>query len=168
MRVNPRSNPDVETDPLGLWRVVLLRVDRSSTEGCWLWTGHVTADGYGSIRSQGKSVYVHRVAVLARDGAIPDGMTVDHTCHNDDTACDLGVACPHRRCVNPAHLDVVTAQENTSRSPNKKPLALGKRCRHGHLLLTEADIYVRPSRGDVVCRRCRAIERQTSRLKQAS
>lgn len=38
--------------------------------------------------------------------------TVDHLCHNADTACPGGHSCKHRRCINPGHLSITTAVEN--------------------------------------------------------
>ena len=31
------------------------------TTGCWLWTGHLTRDGYGQVSWEGSSRPVHRV-----------------------------------------------------------------------------------------------------------
>ena len=61
-----------------------------------------------------KNITGHRLAVIARDGSIPDGMTVDHICHNS-AVCTDGDVCIHRRCVNPSHLEVTTPQANTGR-----------------------------------------------------
>ena len=43
-------------------------------------------------------------------------MQIDHRCHTDAVAsgeCDGGDDCPHRKCVNPAHLEMISAAENT-------------------------------------------------------
>ncbi|HZO31102.1 MAG TPA: HNH endonuclease signature motif containing protein [Chloroflexota bacterium] len=48
-------------------------------------------------------------------GPIPDGLQLDHTCHNAASACPGGKSCLHRRCVNPAHLEPVTPLENQLR-----------------------------------------------------
>lgn len=55
----------------------------------------------------------HRVAYEDLVGPIPDDLCLDHTCHT--TACVLGNNCPHRRCVNPAHLEPVTSEVNARR-----------------------------------------------------
>lgn len=83
---------------------------------CWLWTGGLDGNGYGQFTADGRTMRVHRWAyeVLAgRD--VPDGMHVDHRCHNADPICPSG-ACPHKRCANPDHLEVVTFPENIRRS----------------------------------------------------
>lgn len=115
-----------------IWARVLDRVEVTDS-GCWLWTGTVNSRGYGCVGAgkRSRTVLVHRVAVLVRDGDIPDGMTVDHTCHHSDV-CTLANECPHRRCVNPEHLAVVTIGDNTRRRWESG------RCSKGHLLRTKA------------------------------
>ena len=75
----------------------------TKTRTCWIFNGCVNSRGYGSVGAgrKSKSVLAHRLVVIARDGEIPGDMTVDHTCEV-------------KRCVNPAHLQVVTRAENTS------------------------------------------------------
>jgi hypothetical protein len=48
-------------------------------------------------------------------GDIPVGMDIDHLCHNADPDCVSDASCPHRRCVNPKHLEAVTHRVNTLR-----------------------------------------------------
>lgn len=102
-------------DPIALRDRMMRRVEVQA-DGCWIFTGCVTSRGYGCVGAgaKGKSVLTHRLAVIADGREIPDGMTVDHLCH-DSATCHLDTRCPHRRCVNPDHLDVVTQGENTAR-----------------------------------------------------
>lgn len=78
---------------------------------CWLWTAHLTPQGYGSFglgrQSQGKTV-AHRVAWELTNGPIPDGLHIDHIC---------GV----RTCVNPGHLRTATTGENTEHRVQMAP-----------------------------------------------
>lgn len=105
--------------PQRFWSKVRIRQD-----GCWEWTGYVDPGGYGIYGGRG----VHRVVMQAvRD--IPDGLVVDHTCH-DPALCRLDTKCPHRRCCNPAHLRITTHAQNTlsGASPHsKKENALRRR-----------------------------------------
>lgn len=72
---------------------------------CWLWTGSTDKmSGYGRIRIDRSTKYVHRVSYELMVGDIPEGLHLDHLCRN-------------RACVNPYHLDPVTSGVNTRRSP---------------------------------------------------
>ena len=79
--------------------------------GCWLWTGTVSPQGYGSFgvgtRAQGKKV-AHRVAYELASGPIPHGMVIDHIC---------GV----RRCVCPDHLRLATTGANAEHRVSMMP-----------------------------------------------
>lgn len=73
--------------------------------GCWLWASTLNRKGYGTIRAGGsapKRFLAHRVAYQLVVGAIPAGLQLDHLCRV-------------RHCVNPAHLEAVTARENLRR-----------------------------------------------------
>lgn len=73
--------------------------DVEKTDGCWLWTGARTSDGYGSVRVEGRMVGAHRVAYELAHGAMPTGTSVLHT-------CDV------RSCVRPDHLFLGTQEDN--------------------------------------------------------
>lgn len=89
-------------------------------DGCWRWKIiHPGGDGYGRYWIQGRSERAHRISYSKAHGPIPGGARVDHTCH-DPKFCKGGAACPHRACVNPDHLEVVTHAENCRRGSNSK------------------------------------------------
>lgn len=75
-------------------------VDRGP--GCWVWRGARKQLGYGLYRVGAKLKQAHRVAYELMVGPIPDGLVLDHLCRNPE-------------CVNPAHLEPVTHQENIRR-----------------------------------------------------
>lgn len=79
-----------------------------SPEECWPWQGSMCATGYGSGSP-------HRATYRLFVGPIPSGLVLDHVCHTVDLECSGGTDCPHRRCVNPGHLEPVTRSENSRR-----------------------------------------------------
>ena len=72
---------------------------------CWLWTAGKTV-GYGIFmpypRKRGLTQLAHRLSYMEEHGGIRSSLLVDHLCRN-------------RSCVNPAHLEAVTAQVNQRR-----------------------------------------------------
>jgi hypothetical protein len=117
---------------------LLRRLDRSSTEGCWLWVGSKSHGGYGHIRLSGRGspmAYTHRVMYEAVVGPIPDGLFLDHSCHTAalrSGTCTGGV-CPHRACANPNHLSPVTQRQNLLMGRTGPAANLAKtHCIRGH------------------------------------
>ena len=116
------------------------------TPECWFWLGGVyAASGYGYFKVAGRQVKAHRYAY----GPVPSGMTLDHECHNRDDSCPGGPTCPHRRCVNPAHLIPRTAVDNARRAASRRTA-----CSRGHQFDT-ANTYLNPKTGQRCCRACR-------------
>ncbi|MGW3711430.1 HNH endonuclease signature motif containing protein [Streptomyces albogriseolus] len=129
--------------------------------GCVVWTGGVNKKNYGitsvmaAPRKQ-RRLYAHRAAYELFIGPIPEGMQVDHLCHNRDAECPGGDTCRHRRCINPHHLEAVSPQENQRRSPRTFPSLQGARstCVNGHPF-DEVNTYIRPDTGGRQCKQCR-------------
>lgn len=75
----------------------------NKTDTCWEWTAGKNALGYGRIAvftgGKYRALLAHRVSYELLVGEIPEGMHIDHICHNSG-------------CVNPAHLRPVTNKEN--------------------------------------------------------
>lgn len=110
--------------------------------GCWQWTGPVDQNGYGKF---GRNV-AHRRAYEELVGPVPEGLELDHLCHN-------------RGCINPAHLEPVTRAENIRRAGP----ATKTHCVRGHEFTTE-NTMERPDRlGQRVCRACRELRNETRR-----
>lgn len=115
-------------------------------DDCWYWAGSVDKDGYGIIgfrRMDGRctSARAPRVVYENYKEEIPENLQLDHLCRN-------------RICVNPDHLEPVTARVNTLRG--NSPSAMNSRktkCKHGHTLLG-LNLYTRKD-GRRQCRVCR-------------
>lgn len=125
-------------------------------DGCWFWTGEIGPTGYARFWFDGRSGAAHRASYRLFVGPIPNGKQIDHVCHNADTTCTGRETCLHRRCVNPAHLEAVTARTNVLRTANT-PTGLNIRkthCTRGGHSLSGANLYVNP-RGNRECRTCR-------------
>lgn len=129
--------------------------------GCIIWTGAVNAvTGYGQFQmSPDGDTYAHRSAYLLVKGEIPDGLVIDHACHNRDPECPGGI-CIHHRCINPNHLEAVTPGENTRRSPHMKGGAKQPRthCLKGHEFTPDNTMMTKGRRICRVCHRRRQNE----------
>lgn len=108
---------------------------------CWTWTG-AAANGYGRFTpSKGSPQYgAHRWAWEHLVGAMPEGMQLDHLCRNT-------------LCVNPDHLEVVTASVNVARSFGLAAINGRKtHCDRGHEFTPENTHVNR--KGARICRIC--------------
>lgn len=131
------------------------RQAKPQANGCIIWVGEQGADGYARWRpAPGKPViYVHKWAYQTFVGPIPKGMQVDHVCHTravEQGACAGGQSCPHRRCCNPEHLELVTGSENTRRQDHANRRKT--ECPKGHPL--SGDNLVLWNDGRRRCREC--------------
>lgn len=88
--------------------------------GCiWLRLS-VPRDGYHAVGDgRGGLVYAHREVWTWVNGPVPEGLELDHLCRV-------------RRCVNPAHLEVVTHAENVRRGTVGSNTRAKTTCPEGH------------------------------------
>lgn len=98
-----------------------VKADKSGD--CWEWTGTKMKSGYGRLAVARCVMHLaHRVAwELANRRAVPENLRVLHECDNPS-------------CVNPDHLFVGTAKDNTQDMLRKMRHAHGER--HGQATLT--------------------------------
>jgi hypothetical protein len=77
---------------------------------CLIWTAGKNTMGYGLITTpDGVKVVTHRYSYERAMGPIPEGLSLDHICHN-------------KACVEPKHLRLVTQKQNQEhlRGPNSR------------------------------------------------
>ena len=136
----------------------LLQRMESQPNGCIHFTGYINPKGYGEVWSGSRLVGAHRSAYEHFVGPIPEGMTIDHECHNRDESCAGGPTCLHRRCVNWEHLAAKSKGENTLASPNTPASinAAKTHCKRGHEFTPE-NTY-RDPKGSRYCRVCKAAD----------
>lgn len=78
-----------------------------NAKDCWLWMGSRSPQGYGKFHLENnKYIAAHRFSYQEKNGAIPDGLCVLHSCDNPP-------------CVNPGHLFLGTPQDNVDDRTSK-------------------------------------------------
>ncbi len=116
-------------------------------DACWTWQGAIDRGGYGRAWDGTRVQQAHRLVYELLVGPIPGGLHLDHLCRV-------------RHCVNPQHLEPVTARENTLRGV--APAADHARqthCLNGHEFTPE-NTYMHPGphglrRVCLICKRAR-------------
>lgn len=75
--------------------------------GCWLWNGYISHDGYGKLYAFGRRISSHRFSYeLFKSKIFNKDLCVCHSCDTPE-------------CVNPDHLWLGTSKENTKDSVDK-------------------------------------------------
>lgn len=93
---------------------------------CMEWSGALSEGGYGQIRINGKTLYLHRVMWVAAHGEIPEGQMVRHKCDN-------------RKCYRLDHLELGTAQDNSDDCTSRNRQAKGSDLPQAKL--SELDVF---------------------------
>lgn len=112
--------------------------------GCWMWIGRESPGRYGRLTlRKNRTMVAHKWAYLQLRGDYDTALQLDHLCRV-------------RRCVNPDHLEAVSARENTARSSNLCGINMRKTiCKRGHALC-DGNLYVN-RRGTRECRKCKRM-----------
>lgn len=127
--------------------------DHDYKTACWIYHKKPARRGYRQMwMEDGRQIPAHRAFYEHHVGLIPDGLQIDHLC---------GIT----SCVNPTHLEPVTARENNRRSRSPSALnALKTHCKRGHPF-DEANTY-RASNGQRVCRKCMAAHQRAYQVRK--
>lgn len=118
------------------------KVDRSpDPDACWLWKKSTGSHGYGQCWDGITVRLAHRCAWELTNGRIPDELTIDHECRV-------------RTCCNPAHLRLLSNEENG----RDNGWARRTECPKGHAYDLENTYVGKDGR-----RRCRRCNRERMR-----
>lgn len=113
-------------------------------DGCWEWTAPLSGMGYAQFYDGNRKPMAHRVVYELLVGPIPEGLQLDHLCRV-------------RHCVNPHHLEPVTARENLIRGQGFIAANVRKtHCKEGHELTPENTRIVRETERQ--CRTCQRVK----------
>jgi len=108
---------------------------------CWNW-GNSQANGYRAIEIKGKTIQAHVFSYEHFVGPVPEGLQLDHLCRN-------------KRCVNPDHLEPVTASVNVRRGTSPAAAnAIKTHCKRGHEFTPENTCH-RKGKPGRTCRTCK-------------
>lgn len=142
------------------------RIKIGTADECWPWTAGKSG-GYGRLRVDGRSRLAHVLVYELKVGPVPDGMEVDHICHNN-TDCVDNSTCPHKACCNPGHLEAVTHRENSQRGNDGRHNAIKTHCHRDHEYTAENTQLI-SNRGQLE-RRCKTCteENRLRRLGRVS
>ena len=112
--------------------------------GCWLWQGSKTKEGYGQFWVDGKHEPAHRWAYETIVNPLPQGLECDHLCQ---------VTC----CVKPWHIEPVTRQVNMLRGKNTFARINSEKvsCIYGHPFSGD-NVWYRERKNGSISRECLA------------
>jgi hypothetical protein len=100
-------------------------VAKAAPHDCWEWQSTIKKSGYGSFWFNGRPDRAHRVSYILTYGPISDGLLVRHTCDN-------------KKCVNPSHLLLGDALDNSRDAVERDRVAFGSG--NGNAKLTERQV----------------------------
>lgn len=132
-------------------------------DDCWIWIGNRNDKGYGLMTCRYFHGLAHRFSYQHHKGPIPEGLTVHHECHVL-ARCSRGIYCPHRRCVNPKHLGLLTSQENLAlRQDGNRIHGHKTQCPQGHPY--SGDNLRIGTQGEYKCRLCQAAHSKATQAR---
>lgn len=149
----------LRTPEQGYWS----KVQVGGFADCWLWQAAKDRDGYGRYNPGPcctARALAYRFGWELVKGPIPNGLTIDHLCHN-------------RACQNPAHMELVPPEVNGSRGRDQNKNLAKANCPRGHAY-DATNTHYAPS-GPLLsgaagfrrnCRRCAVIATRAYRARK--
>lgn len=104
----------------------LAKVERRGPDECWPWTAGVDKDGYGRLKSSGKTLKAHRIAFFLAHGRWPEPFG----CHS----------CDNPPCCNPEHVFEGSCQDNHSDMDRKGRRLNVTGASHGNTMLPDSAV----------------------------
>lgn len=133
----------------------LLRRMEVCPSGCWLWTGSCNNKGYGTIRFEGVTYTVHKIAWELLVGELPLEIRLDH------------VECLIKNCFNPDHLEPVDDKTNNRRNQGWTETTSGVwLCQNLHPV--EGHNAMRYYKNRVQCRTCHNDRRRAAHNRKST
>jgi len=130
--------------PTPVYDRVVEHADRDPVTGCLVSRYSVGSHGYAQAWCNGTVTLCHLIVWRYLEGEMPEGFTVDHTCHN-------------RRCIERTHLRLLTNSDNASDNGQVRiNPETGTLCNKGHPM-------VRSPSGATYCRDCQNARRRSRR-----
>jgi len=132
-------------------RRIIPAVRVNPATGCWDWIGNCTEKGYGRVYIRPERRYrpAHRAMYERLMGPVAEGIVIHHRCENPG-------------CINPQHLEPLSAGENVRRGPNSGYKRRWTICPNSHPYTPENTKV--DARGYRLCRVCeRKRGRQAAR-----
>lgn len=124
------------------------KVEINEETDCWEWCATIDPNGYGKFYDGTYLAPAHRYSYRMHLGEVLPTLQIDHLCRN-------------RKCVNPTHLEMVTAKENIRRGTQNLKGVTSKiktHCKNGHEFTEENTVmqknYGRYGGWSRCCRTC--------------
>lgn len=133
-------------------------IERVTESGCWIWLGSTNGkQGYGVVYFNRRMQLAHRLSYELHKGPIAQGLQIDHLCRV-------------RLCVNPNHLEPVSARTNLVRGNGFAGLNARKtHCKYGHdLMNARTQKHFKAGTPVRICRACRSIWNRQQYLKRVA